>query len=178
MLYAYLASTIIGGVLLLASLVTGGHHGGGGAEHHAENTASNLLSVRLWTYFLAFAGATGLLLTLTGGAGTVLAGVLAAGVGAIAGGTAQLVIRKAGSHQLGGTIRDEELVGKSGQLLLPCGKGQSGKVRLLVKGQMVDLIATTDDPGEIGAREEVLVVEVKEGSAVVARNPIDRGEKS
>ena len=55
----------------------------------------------------------------------------------------------------------------------PCGKNQSSKVRLLVKGQMVDLIATTDDPGEIGAREEVLVVEVKEGTAVVARNPIN-----
>jgi hypothetical protein len=175
MLYAYLVSAVVGGVLLVASLVTGGHHGGG-VEHHAENTASNLLSIRLWTYLLTFGGVTGLLLSLVGGAGATLTGVLALAVGAVAGGTAQLVIRKAGS-MVGGTIKDDELVGKTGQLLLPCGKGTSGKVRLLVKGQMVDLIATTDEPKEIGAREEVLVVEVKEGNAVVARNPIDRGEK-
>jgi len=98
----YLFATIVGGVLLGASVVSG-HHGDSGAGHvdaghvdsgeshagHGGSVASLMFSVRFWTYLLAFGGATGLLLHYLAGTGEPLTALLAAGVGATSGGTAQ-----------------------------------------------------------------------------------------
>jgi hypothetical protein len=181
MLYAYLVGAIVGGVLLVASLVMGGSHEAGHTlgdhgGHDADSPASTLFSVRLWTYFLAFGGATGLVLRTLVKTGEPLAAILAGGVGLTAGGVAQAVMKRM-SGQLGGTIREGELVGRVGRLLLPVGKTAAGKVRLVVANHAVDLIATTTDEGELAAREEVLVVEVKDGAAVVTRSPLPPSQR-
>jgi hypothetical protein len=41
----------------------------------------------------------------------------------------------------------------------------------------VDLIATTQDDHDLAARDEVLVVEVKDGAAVVTKSPLNEKER-
>jgi membrane protein implicated in regulation of membrane protease activity len=185
-LYVYLFGAIVGGVLLGASVVAGhghdaagghdaGGHDAGHGHDHDGSAVAYLVSLRLWTYLLAFGGATGLVLRLALGAAEPLAAILAGAVGATAGGVAHTVMKRM-TGQIGGTIRTGELVGRTGRLLLPVDKTSSGTVRVVVANQAVDLIATTNDDAALSARDEVLVVEVKDGTAVVTRSPLAEKE--
>jgi hypothetical protein len=180
-LYVYLFAAVVGGVLLAASVALGGHHGadGGdaaGADHGHDPgpggaLGATLLSVRFWTYLLAFGGGTGLVLRLAVGTGGALTALLAAGAGVGSGVLAQAVVGRA-TAAVGGTVRDDELVGKAGRLLLPAGKQTPGRVRVTVRNQVMDLVAYSVDDGDLQAREDVLVVEVVDGTARVARSPL------
>ena len=170
MLYAYLFATVVGGVLLGVSVLGADHHGdagdGGDAAHDGE-AASALFSLRTWTYFLAFGGATGLLLTTLTGAGLVLTALLAASVGVTSSLTARVVIRHMLSSGGGGTVQQHELVGRSASVLVPADRGKTGTVRLQVKNSTVDLMAVCDE-ADLGPGDEVLIVDMKDGRALVA----------
>jgi membrane protein implicated in regulation of membrane protease activity len=184
-LYVYLFATIVGAVMLAASLF-GGHHGGiehdaggdaggadtHGAEQNAESIALRIFSVRVWTYLLAFGGATGMLLRTVARMNEPLTALLSLTVGAVAGGLAQTVIRRATQTGESGTVTRVDLVGKTGGVVVPFARGQTGKVRVRVKGADVDILAVTEDDPGLGARDEVLVVEMREGSALVTRSPV------
>src|SRR5262249_20883258 len=131
--------------------------------------------LRLWTYLLAFGGATGLVLRLALGTSEPLTAILAAGGGATAGGVAHTVMKRM-TGQIGGTIRPVPPVGPAGRPPPPGGNTSPGTVRILVANQAVDLIATTQDDADLAARDEVLVVEVKDGTAVVTRSPLAEKE--
>lgn len=174
MLYVYLFATILGGVLLGSSFVGADHDGAEGTGHESDShDAFAFFSLRLWTYFLAIGGITGLLLTTLTGTAAPLVALLSGGVGLGAGVTARTVIQKALTSGSGGTVKQEELVGKSAEVLVPFAKGTTGTVRLTVKNSTVDMMAEFEpgEEGELNAKEEVLIVEVKEGRALVTRNP-------
>jgi len=178
-MYVYLCCAIVGGALLIASLALGGHHGaadshGGHTDGDSASPATLLFSLRFWTYLLAFGGAVGLALRGLAGTSEPWCGLLAGGVGLASGIVAQVVMTRLGGNQRGGTVQAAELVGKTGQLLLAVGKGQSGTVRVSVGNALVDLIAVSDDE-TLAAREEVLIVDVKDGTATVTRNPAHKG---
>jgi len=186
MFYAYLIAAIVGGVLLVTSLVIGGGHGqdaGGGdvdvdvdggdaSGDHAHDAGATgvLLSLRFWTYFLAFGGGVGALLRWFAHTEEPLCGLLAAGVGAVSGAVAHVVMRRlAGSRNTG--LHDEsQLVGRAGKLLLPVGPGLLGRVRVTVGNSLVDLVARSDEA--LPARAEVLVVEVQDQTALVTQSPV------
>ncbi len=179
----YLLATILGGTLLVASLLTG-HHGASheldhGHAHESgdqENAIAALVfSVRFWTYLLAIGGLTGLLLRLIAKTGEPWCALLALSVGSASGLFAQRILSVLGK-QSGGVVESSELALRLGKMLLPASPGVSSRVRLTVNNQIVDLIAVTEDP-QIAAREEVLVLEVKDGVAHVTRN-LNPGEKS
>jgi hypothetical protein len=188
MLGGYLFASIVGWVLLGASLASG--HGSGDGAHaaaphaidhvdhasspHASSPASLLMSLRLWTYVLAFGGTTGVLLRLAAHTDEPLTLLTSLGVGAVSGVAAQLAWSRLGSTR-GGTVGEDELVGQSGRLLLGAGPGASGRVRLTVRGSSIDLIAASEEL-KLPANEEVLVVSVRDGVAHVVRNPVDKGE--
>jgi membrane protein implicated in regulation of membrane protease activity len=176
-LYAYVALAIVGLVLLGASLLGAGHDHGAGAGHDdlsAEHSspASALLSVRVWTYLLAFGGLTGVLLRLVGREGepTSALGALAVGVAAAA--LARFVIGRASRAGAPGTVQSRELVGRTGDVIVPFGGGTTGKIRVRVAGGDVDVLATADDGEALAQHDEVLIVELREGgTALVTRSP-------
>jgi hypothetical protein len=184
MVAAYLIAAITGGTLLIASLLTGHHGGGHELDHsgapahdhagHGSGIAGLVLSVRFWTYLFAFGGGTGLLLRLLAHLGEPLALLLSLGVGAASGAAVQIVMDRL-SQEAGGVVASRELVYKLGTMLLPAAPGQSSRVRVTINNQTVDLIAVTDDIS-IAAREEVLILDVKDGVAHVTRN-VPAGEK-
>jgi membrane protein implicated in regulation of membrane protease activity len=178
-LAVYLVAVIVGGALLAVSLVSGHHapaleaHAPGELGAHHAGAGHALLSLRFWTYLLAFGGAAGLALRLLAQTPEPWVALASAAVGALAGGGAHLVVARLASAR-GGTVRTEELVGRTGRLLLPAAPGQSSRVRLSVGGALIDLTATTDEK-RLEADEEVLVVQVKDGVAQVTRNPVRGG---
>jgi membrane protein implicated in regulation of membrane protease activity len=174
MLYVYLFATVLGGVLLGVSAVAGGDHDAdaGGFDHaHDTHGAWGILSLRLWTYLLGFGGLTGLLLTTLTGTAAPVTALLAGGVGVASGVSARAVIRRALRSGGGGTLQQKELVGRSAEVLVPITRGTTGMIRLTVKNQLIDVMATCDE-GELSPKDEVLIVDVDaEGQALVTRNP-------
>ena len=60
-------------------------------------------------------------------------------------------------------------MGQVGKVLVPPNEAGRSKVRFVVKGQIVDYLATTDDPLEAGA--DVMVEEVRGNQVHVSAAP-------
>ncbi len=176
-LYVYVALAIVGLVLLGASLAGAGHdhaigHDAAGADH--TSPASALLSVRVWTYLLAFGGITGVLLRTVGRVHEPKAAIGALAVGAVAAAMARAVIGRASRAGASGTVQSRDLVGKTGAVLVPFAAGATGKIRVRVAGADVDVLATAEGEA-MDQHDEVLVVELREGgTALVTRNPASK----
>jgi membrane protein implicated in regulation of membrane protease activity len=166
----YLLALVLGGGLLLVQLLGGGHHDAGhfahfgdahlgGADHHAEQ-GPGVLSVRSATYGLFAFGFVGTALHVLRLAGEPLAlGVAAAaGIAVVLGvGT---TLRRLGDPGASGEAALLEARGRPGRVVVPLSRDQRGKVRVQIKGQAVDLLATTSG-GELPAGAEVVVVDVR-----------------
>jgi membrane protein implicated in regulation of membrane protease activity len=177
-LYVYVAAAIVGLVFLAASLFGAGHDHATVHDGSTDGDSSPmlaLLSVRVWTYLLAFGGVTGVLLRYLGHEGEPTSAIGALVVGVLAAVMARVVIGRATRSGASGTVRPADLVGKSAAVLIPFGGTATGKVRVRVAGADVDLLATTEDGQPLDRHDEVLIVEVREGgSALVTRNPTSR----
>jgi membrane protein implicated in regulation of membrane protease activity len=182
--YVYVFAAIVGSVMLVASLL-GGHHGidhdmsgagghGDGDGDDADSFALRIFSVRVFTYLLAFGGITGALLRAVAHVTEPVAALVSLAVGAAAGVMAQSLFQRALRSGARGTVTRVDLVGRAGDVIVPFGRGQTGKVRVHVKGGDVDLLAVTEDEAAMDARDEVLVVEIRDGNALVTRSPTKR----
>ncbi len=137
--------------------------------------ASALLSVRVWTYLLAFGGITGVLLRTVGRVHEPKAAVGALAVGAVAAAMARAIIGRASRE---GRARARcsrgDLVGQDRAVIVPFAGGATGKIRVRVAGADVDVLATAEGEG-LDQHDEVLMVEVREGgTALVTRNPASK----
>jgi membrane protein implicated in regulation of membrane protease activity len=195
-MYVYIAALVLGGVLLGASLLLGGHDADGpdadgpdvdgvdadahvgldkdlevekGVDVDGGTDAFWILrSVRFWMFFLAFFGLTGVTLDGLGLVQTPwITAVLSVVMGFFAGGGAATAFRVLSKDDTAEAPGANDYVGKSAKVLVAPKRGSVGKVRVEVKGQLVDLLATTDD--EIGADDEVLVIEMDGTRARIAR---------
>lgn len=201
LIYLYLFSLIVGAVLLGASILLGGQDVGGDADVGADLDAdvdadveaevgggldkdldvgghgdvsgflTLFLSLRFWTFFLAFFGLTGLTLDVLGLVGNgwiTLALALAMGMGTGAGAVA--VLRKLGSDTSGHAVTSKDYVGKTARVVVPFRGEGVGKVRVDVKGTSVDLLASgLEEADAYEGREEVLIIEMEGSRARVAR---------
>lgn len=171
----YVTSLVIGGGLLLLSLLFGGEAGevdgleGGGLEDSGGTLgrALPLASLFFWTFFLAFFGLTGVLLsTLARGTGTLLTGGLSVGVGLSAGLIASRVLRGLGRAEVDSIVRPVDVVGRLGRVVVPVGRNQPGKVRVELKGRTVDLLAYGDAVVPLAPAHRVFVHDVLEDGSV------------
>lgn len=119
-----------------------GEHGAG--EHWGW--ADLFLSLRFYMFAAIGFGAVGAPVTVFGSSGSVLTLVAALATGIGVGCLAALGFRVLGRETVSSNSRAEELIGQVGRVLLACEKGKKGKVRLTVRGQIVDVVATTDEP--------------------------------
>jgi membrane protein implicated in regulation of membrane protease activity len=138
-------------------------------------TASNdfilfLLSFRFWIFTLLGFGFSGTLLHFLSLAGPVTAALVAAFAGLSSGLFATWAIRVAMRSSSTSSDDVTQARGRTGRVLVPCAKGKVGQIRIEMKGQSVDLLATTDED-EISRGEHVLVVDFDGDVARVARRP-------
>jgi len=179
MLSIYLASLALGGVVLGVSLV-GGHGNGdvdhGGVDHATDHDGEAqgahgaflpFLSLRFWTFALAFFGLTGALLTSFGLAAPLVIGLIAGGVGSSTGYVAARVLSTLKHQTVGVLPHAEAHAGREGRLLLPVAAGQRGKLRLALPGRTIDLVAETDGAA-LPAGAPVIIVEMRGATALVA----------
>ncbi|MFK7991039.1 MAG: NfeD family protein [Sandaracinaceae bacterium] len=128
------------------------------------------LSLRFWTFFLAFFGLTGLVLDGLDLVSSSMIGLGAAiGMGFVTGFGAVSVFRKLSGTTAGAITESNDYIGKTARVMVPFGNEGVGKVRVDIRGNQVDLLATGLDEDAFEGREEVLIVEMDGPRARVAR---------
>lgn len=177
----YYVTLAIGGTLVLVSIALGGDHdhdvdagadasvdAGHAGGFDAMDAWLPFASLRFWTFFAAFFGLTGTLLTsfeLGGGAVTV--GVLSGAMGYLSGVAVTAVIRKLKDEVVDSAVSSDDLMGEQATVMIPFGKGRDGKVRMNVKDRIVEALATTDEDTEFQSNETAFVYGVKEDGVVL-----------
>jgi membrane protein implicated in regulation of membrane protease activity len=174
--HIYLGAVAFGVTLLLATILLGGKdtgHGGGGHAHDSGDMGlgwAPITSLRFWVFLLTFGGGAGLALTGLGSSTAVAAGG-ALGIGWASGAFAVAILRSLTKHSVSSELREADLIGVTGTLVLPVGPGKSGKVRIDAKGRTEDYVANiVEDGGELPSGAVVLIVaEGDLGSLLVAK---------
>lgn len=160
-------------------LVDAGGHGLAEADlHSASHAASHgdwasiFTSLRFYMFAAIGFGVVGAPVTWLG-LGTPTLTLIAAFCTALVVGTgAALGFRLLGRQTLSSGVGAPELVGHVGRVLLACEKGRRGKVRLNVRGQIIDFIATTEE-ARLAPGTAVIVQEVHAERLVVCAAPIE-----
>lgn len=148
-----------------ADLDVSGGPGGGIAA-----AVLSLLSFRSLVFFLAFFGATGLILDarLTGSAVTL---VVAIALGFFAASLNNRVFRYLKTSSIGTEVSNRVLSGALGRVTVPISVTSKGRITCEVEGQTINLTAVPFDAhedGEFEVGESVVVVEVNQGTARVS----------
>jgi hypothetical protein len=147
-----------------------GAESGGGHAISADHSELWLpfLSMRFWTYFFAVFGVTGLLLTSVWREGmptAVLSSLMGLACGLGMAYATRYLRRSTTSSGVG--VRD--FVGVEAVVLFGVSDRQSGKIRAVVKGREVDLLATTDEAGPIERGARVMIIGFEGPRARVVR---------
>lgn len=201
MLTLYLIALAAGAVLIAFSLFADGEHDGDGHDGDTEGElegdvvhleadgdagvdgagpargsaflAVPILSLRFWTFFFAFGGLTGALLTWLGALGPIAIASCASLVGWVSGVFAGQLMRWARRGQVSSTLRRDHCLGATGTVLLPIGRGSLGRVRVQLEDRVVDFDAETDDATQLEVAEPAVIYEVRDDGVVLvtsARN--------
>jgi membrane protein implicated in regulation of membrane protease activity len=182
----YFASLIVGLGVLIVQVAwggRGGHHdldhgGAHGVNHdiakagHAgdDGPLAIVLTFRFWIFALLGFGLSGSLLHFLALAGAWTAAIVAGAAGIGSGAFAALVVRAVTRSSASSSVNLSEAVGREARVLVACSKGRTGQVRIALRGQSVDLLASTDEES-IARGEPVLIEEVRDGVAQVSRRP-------
>ena len=167
----YWLAVVLGGGLALLSVI------GGALETHIEHEVSDpdawhILSLRSATYFLFSFGAVGLLTQLAG-TNRIVSLAAALFTGAVAAVSSAALFRYL-SRSTGGPVpTDASLVGLTGAVVLPLRRNGAGKIVVRRSGRDLELMARPfdDDSGDPEQWDQVVVVEIADGTALVSPYP-------
>ena len=177
---ALYAGALLAGLAAVAIQLFAGHdadHGGldHGADHDgngdgdAGDVWSVLASVRFWAFGLLAFGLVGTLTAVFHLAGPALTAAVSTAAGIASGVFAVTAIRRLTRRTASSHATRGDLVGKLGKVVVPVGAEWRGKVRIEVKGALIDVPARATEAIGVG---EVVLVEEDEGDAVrVERAP-------
>ena len=116
-------------------------------------------TLKFWTFGSCFFGLTGLLLSFLQSTLPPLGiAVIAAGVGLLCGTAMSGILVFLRQRQADSLVRSADLVGLTGTVEVPFDATRKGKVRLKLKGSMVDFIAFTNDSQGFDQGDPVWVV--------------------
>lgn len=193
MALAYLFALIVGLGILLLQAVLGGKDKGdagdaaqkeldaddaiapdldGGAASTIGDFAALFLTTRFWIFALLAFGLTGSLLHWFDLAAPPVAAALSSAMGLASGLFAAYSLRALRRASTTTNAHVAEAVGQVGRVLVPLQKGALGQIRIQLKGQTVDLAATTDEI-ELARGEAILIEEIDGSVARVCRRPAE-----
>ena len=154
-------------------------HGADAHVSHADGVAGldaamawlPVTSMRFWTFFLAFFGLTGAALILADAvASQVAIGVISGVVGYGSGLGVATAVRKLKTQQVDSSLSERDYIGATATVLLGVAKGQTGKIRLELKGRTIDLLAETEEDQGFEAKQPAMVYAVTpDGKAIITR---------
>lgn len=125
------------------------------------------LSLRFWTFALMAFGLTGALAHLLVSVSLPVEVGASAMTGLGVGWGAAWAFRKLKQSDISGDTTLQGLEGTEAVVVLPVSPGGTGKVRAIIDGHAVDLLARTSDDAVLPRKEPVLIVTVTDGVAVV-----------
>ena len=176
MLALYIAALVLAAGAIVLQFAVGHDTGAGG--HDASHTSFDdhdfapwtlLTSLRFWSFGLLAFGLVGTSVTLLGLAGVVATAILAGVVGLASGSFAAIVVRRMMQRSASSNVTSDEIVGKMGRVLVVPGENGRGKVRVEIKGSLVDYAARAGEPLTEG---DLVVIEECDGQEVaVSRAP-------
>ena len=198
MLEVYWGTFLFGGILILSSIVMGG--GDGDADMDKDLSLDKdisfdkdmdinvddfdsdgtdfdsmgwlpFLSLRFWTFFTGLFGLNGIIMTNLGSGETttlVASGVMGVGLAYPIAYLFQYLKRNPVTSNTSSKSYEQEIA----QTLLPMRPDGSGKIRISMSGELIDLIAQNPTNENIEQGQEVLIVEMKDGIALVS--PIEQ----
>jgi membrane protein implicated in regulation of membrane protease activity len=143
-----------------------GHHGGHG--HADGGIVAVFLSIRFWTFALLAFGLVGCALHFLSLAGPLVTGIVAALMGLGSGSLANLTFRYLTRTHVSSGAEAADAIGQVGRVLIPIERGKRGKIRIALRGQTVDLLASTDDE-KLEDGDLVVVEELRGTTAHVSR---------
>jgi membrane protein implicated in regulation of membrane protease activity len=122
-----------------------------------------LKSVKFWTFGSCFFGLTGTVLSRLA-VQPILTLILAVLMGLVCGSAIALTLRSLYRRQVNSLVKTTDLVGLLGTVEVPLSASSRGKVRLQVKGTVIDFIASTTEGREFRPGEPVLVVGMEQNN--------------
>jgi membrane protein implicated in regulation of membrane protease activity len=129
-----------------------------------------ILSLRFWTFFMAFFGLTGTTIELLDLSSSTVAAITSSVVGYLAGMSIVTVMRRLQKQVVDSNVRESDYIGATGVVMLPVSQNKTGKIRLHMKGRMVELMARTEEEGSFEIKDEVMVYGLTEdGQAIITR---------
>jgi membrane protein implicated in regulation of membrane protease activity len=143
--------------------------GGSAASSAGLEILGAIFSFRSIVFFAAFFGLTGLLLSWLD-AGTILAVLIAIGIGLFAAFVNVKLMQYLQRTSINSQLKDTNIAGNAARVIVPIAEGSRGKVSVDVNGQRLYLIATPYNKKhdhEFAVGDTVVIVEVKNGSALV-----------
>ncbi len=141
---------------------------GHGHGHDSASAIAIFLSLRFWTYGLLAFGMVGTILHFLHLAGGLVTPVTATLLGLISGLLATYTFRLLDRTQSTSGAEASDAIGQVGRVLVPIERGKRGKIRIEVRGQSVDLLASTDDE-RLRDGDQVVVEEIRGTTAHVSR---------
>lgn len=172
----YLVAAIVGLGLIIFTALAGGHDAHmdhdltGDAEVHWDDIGiAPFLSLRFWTYFAATFGLTGSVLTfmrLQNQQQNLIASIVG---GLVVGMLVHFTMRALRRSESSSAAHVDDLIGREGKLLVGAREGQPGKVRIDVKGDLIDMLALPESGKSAEAGETVYVLAIENDRAIVAR---------
>jgi hypothetical protein len=163
----YLLLTLVGGGALALQLALGHHGDTTDTTHDDVGFAAMFLSFRFWSFFLFATGLSGWLGTLFGFMSGIPLLVVAVITGLVAGVGTSIAMRALLSGQKGVSATGNA-VGQMGRVLLAPTLTTRGKIRIALNGQLVDLLAITDEEG-LATGDPVIVIAMEGAVARVTR---------
>ncbi|NJN38067.1 MAG: NfeD-like protein [Acaryochloridaceae cyanobacterium CSU_3_4] len=116
-------------------------------------------NLKFWTFGSCFFGLTGILLQASSaGLPSWMITLIAVGMGLILGTAMSGLLLYLRGQQADSLITHEDLVGLAGTVEVPFDAHSRGKVRLMVKGSILEVVAFTDEVSALEPGEQVVVV--------------------
>jgi len=157
-------------IQIFAGHDTGGGHEVHGADHDGEaGLGTFFASLRFWSFLLLAFGLVGTLLTLLHLAGPWVTLALALVSGAASGVFAVSVLRRLLTRSATSNVKSNDVIGKVGRVVVAVAAERRGKVRVEIRGSVIDYDASADEPLEEG--ESIIVDEVEGVEVHVTRAP-------
>ncbi len=181
---AYLFALVVGlGILGLQAVMGGkggaddvsadhGHGDGHDAAGKSFDFIAFFLSFRFWIFTSLAFGLTGSLLHYLNLASPSIVFALALASGLGAGLFATFVFRAIMRSSVSSTTDVTTARGTVGRVLVPVGKQKAGQIRVVLRGQSVDLVANTEGE-DIERGEQVIVEEIDGNTARVSKSPAE-----
>jgi membrane protein implicated in regulation of membrane protease activity len=184
----FLAALIVGlGMILAQLLLPGDHHGDAGhfadghepgaiiPDGHGGSGPGHPLSfiwrLRFWTFASLAFGLLGCLLYYLHLATPLVTLLTSLGVGLASGLLASLTFVKLSSETTNSGADTRDLVGQIGRVLIPTNDEGTLKVRVRVRGQLTDYLASSD--GVLEAGTSVVVEDVEGDRLLVSAAPVE-----